>query len=65
MLNYERHTPAPNPNGPKLNYIQKIPKVLQAMPLVNSNGKFTLTFKVPDVTGDYPCIGTFPGHWRV
>ena len=27
--------------------------------------KFTLTFKVPDVAGDYPYVCTFPGHWSM
>ncbi len=56
---------AQDPNGAKLSYIPKIPEILQAMPLVNPEGKFTLTFKVPALTGDYPYICTFPGHWRI
>ena len=56
---------AQDPNGAKVNYIPKIPEILQAMPLVNPEGKFTLTFKVPAVAGDYPYVCTFPGHWRI
>ena len=45
--------------------VDKMPEVLQSMPLVNPQGKFTLTFKVPALPGDYPYICTFPGHWRI
>lgn len=54
-----------DPNGAKLSYIPKIPEVIQSTPLVNPQGKFTLTFKVPTLPGDYPYICTFPGHWRI
>jgi putative membrane-bound dehydrogenase-like protein len=56
---------AQDPNGAKQSYIPKIPEVLQSTPLVNPEGKFTLTFKAPALTGDYPYICTFPGHWRI
>ncbi|MEO6650630.1 MAG: PVC-type heme-binding CxxCH protein [Chitinophagaceae bacterium] len=56
---------AQDPNGAKLNYVPKMPEVLQATPLINPGGKFTLTFKVPNTPGDYPYICTFPGHWRI
>ena len=56
---------ARDPNGAKLNYVPRMPEVLAATPLINPAGKFTLTFKVPDVAGDYPYICTFPGHWRI
>ncbi len=56
---------AQDPNGAKMNYVPKMPEVLQATPLINPAGKFTLTFKVPATPGDYPFICTFPGHWRI
>jgi azurin len=56
---------ASDPNGTKLNYVPRMPEVLQATPLLNPGGKFTLTFTVPDATGDYPFVCTFPGHWRI
>lgn len=52
-------------NGTELQYIPKIPEVLFSMPLVTPQKSFTITFKVPDKTGDYPYICTFPGHWRI
>jgi azurin len=54
-----------DPNGAKLSYIPKMPEILQGMPLINPDGKFTLTFKVPASPGDYPYICTFPTHWRM
>ncbi|MEJ7767328.1 MAG: PVC-type heme-binding CxxCH protein [Chitinophagaceae bacterium] len=56
---------AQDPNGATLNYVPKMPEVLHATPLVNPEGKFTLTFKVPATPGDYPYVCTFPGHWRI
>ena len=37
---------AQDPNGAKMNYVPKMPEVLQATPLVNPAGKFTMIFKV-------------------
>jgi azurin len=56
---------AADPSGTKMNYVPRMPEVLQATPLVNPGGSYTLTFKLPDVAGDYPYICTFPGHWRI
>jgi uncharacterized protein len=56
---------AQDPNGAKMQYIPKMPEVIAATPLINPAGKFTLTIKVPAITGDYPFICTFPGHWRI
>jgi putative membrane-bound dehydrogenase-like protein len=52
-------------DGAKVNYVPKVPEVLAATPLINPNGKYSMTFKVPDVPGNYPYICTFPGHWRI
>lgn len=54
-----------DPNGTRLNYVPRMPEVLQASPLVNPGGKYVLTFTIPNVAGDYPFICTFPGHWRI
>ncbi len=56
---------AADPNGTKLNYVPRMPEVLQATPLVNPGGKYILTFTVPSTPGDYPILCTFPGHWRI
>ncbi len=49
----------------KVNYVPKMSEVLASTPLIDPNGRFTLTFKVPDTPGNYPYICTFPGHWRI
>ena len=56
---------AQDPNGAKMNYIPKMPEIVQSTPLINPASTYTLTFKVPDMPGDYPYICTFPGHWRI
>jgi azurin len=56
---------AQEPNGAKMSYVPKMPEVLNATPLVNPGGKYTLTIKLPGVPGDYPYVCTFPGHWRL
>jgi len=52
-------------NGTKQHYVPALPEVLQATPLINPGGSFTLTFTAPATPGDYPFICTFPGHWRI
>jgi putative membrane-bound dehydrogenase-like protein len=54
-----------DPNGAKMQYVPRIPEVIQATPLINPGGKYTMTIKVPNVPGDYPYVCTFPGHWRI
>ncbi len=56
---------AQDPNGAKMNYVPKMPEVIQATPLINPGAKYTMTIKVPDTPGDYPFVCTFPGHWRI
>ena len=53
-----------DPNGQD-EYVPKMSEVIQATPLINPGGKYTLTIKLPDVPGDYPYVCTFPGHWRI
>lgn len=52
-------------NGAALQYIPKMPEVLFSMPLVNPQKRYSITFKVPQRTGNYPYVCTFPGHWRI
>jgi len=56
---------AKDPNGVKMQYVPKMPEVLYATPMISTGGEYTLTFKVPDIPGDYPYVCTFPGHWRI
>ena len=56
---------AQDPNGAKMQYVPKMAEVIQATPLINPGGKYTLTLKVPATPGDYPYVCTFPGHWRI
>ena len=46
-------------------YIPNIPQIIASTPLVNSDGSYKLTFKVPEILGDYPYVCTFPGHWSI
>ena len=46
-------------------YIPNIPQIIASTPLVNSEGSYKLTFKVPETVGDYPYVCTFPGHWSI
>ncbi|MCE2759353.1 MAG: plastocyanin/azurin family copper-binding protein [Chitinophagaceae bacterium] len=51
--------------GAEKNYVPSLPEVLFATPLVNPGQSYTLTFKAPAKTGDYPYVCTFPGHWTL
>ncbi|MCE7042164.1 PVC-type heme-binding CxxCH protein [Dyadobacter sp. CY312] len=51
--------------GFEKNFVPDSPDVLFASPLVNPGQNFRLDFQVPQATGDYPYICSFPGHWRV
>ena len=42
-----------------------IAEVLFSTPLVNPGQNYTLKFKAPASTGDYPFVCTFPGHWSI
>lgn len=56
---------AQDPNGITQNYVPKMPEVLFATKLIDPQGSVKLKFRVPDETGDYPFICSFPGHWRI
>jgi putative membrane-bound dehydrogenase-like protein len=56
---------AQDPKGAEKQYVPNMPEVLFHTPLVNPEETFKLRFKVPAVTGDYPFICSFPGHWRI
>jgi uncharacterized protein len=39
--------------------------VLFSSPLVNPDESYSIIFKAPEKTGNYPYVCTFPGHWRL
>lgn len=49
----------------KRNYVPSIASVLYATPLVNPEERVVLEFKAPMISGAYPFICTFPGHWQL
>jgi azurin len=51
--------------GADKNYVPAIAEVLFSTPLVNPGQNYTLKFKAPVNTGDYPFVCTFPGHWSI
>ncbi|MEY4867885.1 MAG: hypothetical protein RIT36_784 [Bacteroidota bacterium] len=51
--------------GADKNYVPAIAEVLFSTPLVNPGQNYTLRFKAPANTGDYPFVCTFPGHWSI
>jgi putative membrane-bound dehydrogenase-like protein len=51
--------------GAEKNYVPDLPEVLFATPLVNPDQTYKLVFRAPTVTGDYPYVCTFPGHWSI
>ena len=56
---------AQDPKGAEKQYVPDMAEVLFHTPMVNPEATFKLRFKVPDLTGDYPYICSFPGHWRI
>ena len=56
---------AADPKGAEKNYVPALKEVIAATELVDSNGRSVIRFKVPEKTGDYPYVCTFPGHWRI
>lgn len=56
---------ASDPNGAEMNYVPKMPEVLEATPLVNPQNSYSLKFRAPSKKGFYPYICSFPGHWRI
>ena len=45
-------------------YKPDMEEILYFTPLLNPGEIFKLRFKVPEETGDYPYVCTFPGHWQ-
>jgi plastocyanin len=43
-------------------YVPESDKILAASELVDPNGSDAIIFQVPEETGDYPYVCTFPGH---
>lgn len=56
---------AREPNAVAMNYVPKIPEVLQSTALVSPEGNATLVFIAPEKPGEYPFLCTVPGHWRI
>ncbi|MEX2567924.1 MAG: PVC-type heme-binding CxxCH protein [Cyclobacteriaceae bacterium] len=56
---------ARDPNGVEMNFVPKIPEVLEATPLVNPETSESLVFTAPTTPGEYPYLCTVPGHWRI
>ena len=52
-------------NAIELNYVPKIPEVIQSTELVSPEGNATLVFIAPEKPGHYPFLCTVPGHWRI
>lgn len=55
---------ARDPKGAEKNYVPKMPEVLFATKLINTDETVTLEFTAPTQAGDYIFVCTFPGHWR-
>jgi putative membrane-bound dehydrogenase-like protein len=53
-----------DPKAAEKQYVPDVPEVLHATKLLNTGDVVTFEFTVPDITGDYPFLCTFPGHWR-
>lgn len=51
--------------GPAVDFVPESPDVLVATPLLDPEGRFTLTFTAPTDPGVYPYVCTFPGHGYV
>ncbi len=56
---------AATPDGVAREYVPDTPLILQHTPLVAPRARAVLTFNAPAQPGRYPCLCTFPGHWRV
>lgn len=53
------------PNGAANNYIPKDENVLAAIPLLNPDQSYTISFTAPEKEGVYPYVCTYPGHGSV
>lgn len=51
--------------GPGMNYIPTSAKILWSIPLVDPGQSKSITFTVPNTSGVYPYVCTFPGHGTV
>lgn len=56
---------AANPKGADLQYVPRMPEVLNFIKLLLPGEEGTMVFTAPTTPGDYPFICTFPGHWRI
>ncbi len=48
--------------GPSMNYIPESPDILWSIPVLSPGQVKSITFTVPEKTGVYPYVCTFPGH---
>ena len=55
---------ATKPGGADQHYVPALSYVLASTAMLNPGNKASLRFQVPDQTGDYPFVCTFPAHWR-
>ena len=53
-----------DPKASQMQYVPKVPEVLFATKLVSPGETVVLRFKAPAISGEYPFVCTFPGHWR-
>ena len=57
-------TMAKTPSGVANGYVPELDQVLAYTVLVDPGTTSKLRLDVPDQTGDYPFVCTFPGHWQ-
>ena len=55
---------AKTPAGVAKGYVPDLPQILAFTILVDPGTVAKLRFQVPETTGDYPYVCTFPGHWQ-
>ncbi len=55
---------AKTPAGVAKGYVPDLPQIIAYTVLVDPGTTAKLRFEVPEITGDYPFVCTFPGHWQ-
>ena len=46
------------------NYTPNMEEILYKIPMLDPGDEFDLFIEIPQETGDYPYVCTFPGHWQ-
>ena len=54
-----------DPAAIEMHYVPDSPEVLFSTSLLDPRRDETIHFTVPEVPGEYPCLGAFPGHWML